>query len=313
MIAHWPLLGVLVFVAASGAVGAAAPPGTPAAAGPRTYPTAEAAAKSLVDTVRGGTLDEVIAIFGPEGKALVASSDEATGRRNREVFTAAAREGWRLVDEGPSTKRLVIGHEAWPFPVPIVKGGAGWQFDTAAGAEEIIARRIGHNELAAIQICRAYVLAQRRYFRQPHDGKPAGRYASQIRSDPGMQNGLYWPVARGQPRSPIGDLIADAADDPRRTATERKEPLPFHGYYFRMLNAQGAHAPGGARDYVVDGAMSRGFGLIAWPSAYDASGVMTFVVNQDGTVFEKDLGRDTGKLASEMTAFDPDASWRSVP
>jgi hypothetical protein len=312
MIARPSLVRVLVFLAASAVAGAAAP-GAPPTPGPRIYPSADAAAKSLIETVKTGTLDDLIAIFGHEGKALVASSDEATGRRNREVFTAAARESWRLVDEGPSKKQLVIGHEAWPFPVPIVKGASGWHFDTAAGAEEIIARRIGENELAAIRICSAYVLAQHRYFRQTHDGNPAGRYARQIRSDPGMQNGLYWPVARGQPRSPIGDLIADAAQDPRRTAADRKEPLPFHGYYFRMLYAQGPHARGGARDYVVDGAMSRGFGLVAWPASYDASGVMTFVVNQDGIVFEKDLGSETASIASAMTVFDPDASWRSVP
>ena len=282
-----------------------------AADAPRSYATPEDAVRALTDAVKAGKLDEVIAIFGTEGQALAESSDPATGRQNREVFVAAVAEQWHLVDAGANRKTLVIGNEEWPFPVPIRKVGARWQFDTAAGKEEVLARRIGRNELAAIATCRTYVAAQRRYAREGRDGKPAGLYAVKFHSDPGRQNGLYWPVRRGQPRSPLGDLVAQAAEE-GDTLEGRQAPSPFHGYYFRMLTAQGAHAAGGARSYVVDGQLSGGFALVAWPAQYDATGVMTFLVNQDGIVRQKDLGSDTAKSVAAITRYDPDASWHVV-
>ena len=182
---------------------------------------------------------------------------------------------------------LVVGHESWPFPVPIVKDANRWRFDTAAGVEEVLARRVGRNELAAIRACRTYAFAQRLYASRGHDGKPAGQYATALRSDPGRHNGLYWPVARGEKRSPLGDLIADAADD-------RKSP--FHGYHFKILPPRD---PGG-------------FALVAWPATYDATGVMTFLVNQDGIVREKDLGSDTSRVVGAMTIYNPDDTWGAV-
>lgn len=275
----------------------------------RRFTTPDAAARALIDTAKAGNLDELLTLFGPEGQELVSSSDPATGRRSREVFVAAAAEQWRLAELRPDARELIVGNEDWPFPIPLLRDGRGWYFDTAAGKEEVLARRIGRNELATMAACRTYVTAQREYARTSHDGRPAGLYARKFASDPGTQNGLYWPVRRGEPRSPLGDLVAAAADDGYALG-ERPEPSPFHGYYFRILTAQGPNAPGGERDYVKDGGMSGGFAMVAWPAQYDATGVMTFIVNGDGVVLEKDLGPDTKAIAAAIARFDPDASWR---
>jgi hypothetical protein len=277
----------------------------------RTYASPEEAVKALNEAVAKGNLDEVRTIFGPDGQELIDSADPATARHNREIFTIAAAEGWRLVDDA-NGKTLVIGNEEWPFPVPIVQEGNRWRFDAAAGKEEVLARRIGRNELAVIQSCRAYVGAQRRYAERGHDGKPAGLYAISIRSDPGRQNGLYWPAKRGQPLSPLGDLLAQAAAGQPSAGAPPEPGAPFHGYYFRILTAQGPAAAGGAREYVVKGQMAGGFALVAWPAQYDATGVMTFIVNQDGIVHEKDLGPGTDAAARSITLYDPDASWTAV-
>jgi Protein of unknown function (DUF2950) len=276
----------------------------------RTFPTPEDAVKALVDTVKAGNLESLMEIFGPEGKELIDSSEPAIARQNQQVFTVAVREKWHLEDAAPDRKTLVIGYEDWPFPVPLVKAANGWRFDTAAGKEEVLARRIGRNELAAIDATRAYVTAQRRYAEAGHDGKPAGVHAVKFQSDPGKEDGLYWPTVRGQKRSPLGDVVAQAAAEGRPVTGKSTQPSPFHGYYFKILTAQGAAAPGGARSYIVKGEMSGGFALVAWPAQYDATGIMTFIVNQDGVVREKDLGPGTDAAARKMTAYNPDSSWR---
>ena len=278
--------------------------------GYRAFATPEEAVQALVEAIKAGNLDALLAIFGPEGKELIDSSDPATARMNREVFEVAVGERRQLVDDGTNRKTLVIGNEDWPFPVPLVKEPQGWRFDTAAGKEEVLARRIGRNELAALATCRAYVTAQQRYAEQGHDGRPAGVYAMMFRSDPGKENGLYWPAARGQRRSPLGDLVAQAAEEGRPIAGNQTRPSPFHGYYYKILTAQGAAAPGGARNYVVKGAMSGGFALVAWPAEYDVTGVMTFIAGRDGTVRQKDLGPGTDAAARKISAYNPDASWR---
>ena len=283
----------------------------PAESSPRHFATPEDAVRALTETVKSGKLDELLTYFGPDGRDLVASSDPATGRRNQEVFIAAASEEWHLEDLGPTTKELVVGNEDWPFPIPLVKDADGWRFDAAAGKEEVLARRIGRNELAVIDICRAYVGAQREYARSGHDGGKPGAYARTFNSDPGKQNGLYWPAKRGAPRSPLGDLVASAASDGADLAS-RKEAAPFHGYHFRILTAQGPAAPGGEMDYVKNGAMTGGFALVAWPAQYDATGIMTFVVAADGTVLEKDLGPDTATAVKAITRYDPDPSWQKA-
>jgi DUF2950 family protein len=277
----------------------------------RTFATPEEAARELAAAAKRGNLDEVLAFFGPEGTELISSSDPATARTNRDVFVAAFAEGWRLVDGEDGIKTLVIGNEDWPFPVPIVKDKTGWRFDTAAGKEEVLARRIGRNELSVIAICRTYAAAQRTYAETGHDGKPAGLFAVAFRSDPGKQNGLYWPDAKGAKRSPLGDLVAEAASE-GRGLEENRPPAPFHGYLFKILTAQGSKAPGGAKSYVVNGNLSGGFALVAWPAQYDASGIMTFVINQSGVVWQKDLGAGTAKTVAAMKAYDPDASWAEV-
>jgi len=291
--------------------------GSPAAlaaqtATPRTFAVPEDAVKALAETVRTGDLEALRAIFGPEGRELVDTSNPTAARMNRRVFAVAFREQWHLEDATPTQKTLVVGNENWPFPVPIVKGPDGWRFDAAAGKEEVLARRIGRNELDAIATVRAYVSAQRRYAQQGHDGKPAGVHAIKFQSDPGQQNGLYWPTARGQQRSPLGDLVAQAAEEQRPLGVDPTQPTPFHGYYFKILTGQGAAAPGGARSYVVKGDMSGGFALVAWPAQYDATGIMTFIVNHDGTVRERDLGPQTDAIARKMTVYNPDAAWRPV-
>lgn len=259
---------------------------------PRHFATADEAIRAFIDTVKTGKLDELLAFLGPEGRELVSSSDPATGRHNQEVFVAAAAQKWHLEDQGTNMKTLVIGNEDWPFPIPLVKDERGWRFDTVAGKEEVISRRIGRNELSVINICRVYVAAQRAYAGRAHDGKPAGTFAARFKSDPGTENGLYWPVKAGAPRSPLGELVAAAASDGEDLAG-RTEPSPFHGYYFRMLAAEGAAAPA----------------LVAWPAQYDATGVMTFMVGADGTVFERDLGVDTAATVKAMTRFAADTNW----
>jgi len=279
---------------------------------PRTFQTPDDAARELIRIVKAGKIEELIALFGRDGQELAAGSDPATARANREVFTVAAAEGWRLVDEGSTRRTLMVGNEGWPFPIPIVKDGSAWRFDTATGKEEVAARRIGRNELAVIETCRTYVAAQQRYARQGHDGKPAGLYARSIRSEPGKQDGLYWPVMRGQKRSPLGDLVAQAAEQEHPLDTNAGRPSTFQGYYFKILTEQGPAAPGAAKSYVVNGEMSGGFALVAWPAQYDVTGVMTFIVNRDGIIHQKDLGLETEKVAKSITQYNPDPSWQRV-
>jgi hypothetical protein len=274
---------------------------------PRTFASPEEAVAALTQAVKSGTLEELTAIFGPESQAIIDSSDPVTARRNREVFSIAAAERWHLEPRDESSRTLVIGYEDWPFPIPIVREGSAWRFDAAAGLEEILARRIGRNELAVIRICRTYVAAQRIYARTGHDGRRAGLYAAAFRSEPGKQNGLYWEAAPGRRRSPLGDLVATAAAEGRQVGGQ-----PFHGYYFRILTAQGDAAPGGAYSYLRGGELSEGFALVAWPAHYGVTGIMTFIVNHDGIVRQQDLGAGTDNSARTMPAYDPGASWTTV-
>jgi len=278
----------------------------------RTFASPEDAVHALINMVKAGNVDELIDFFGPDGAELISSSDPVTARRNREVFRVAAAQRWQLVDAGSNRKTLVIGDEDWPFPVPLIKDAAGWRFDTAAGKDEIIARRIGRNELSAIATCRAYVSAQQRYAQEGHDGQPAGIYAAKFSSDPGMQNGLYWPPAKGQKRSPLGELLAAAGEDDQAVGARTEQRNPLQGYYFKILTEQGRAARGGRKSYIVNGVMTGGFALVAWPAQYDVTGVMTFIVNQDGIVYEGNLGRETAVRVQKLTAYNPDASWQPV-
>ena len=227
---------------------------------------------------------------------------------------AAFAEGWRLEDPGPGRKELVLGNESWPFPVPLVKEPTGWSFDAAAGKEEVLNRRIGRNELAVIRVLHDYVAAQRAYAATGHDGKPAGLYARRFASDPGKQNGLYWPARRGEPRSPLGILVARGRGAGLQAPRRRAVPVP------RLLlphpRGPGQGREGRRREYVVNGQMTGGFALVAWPVHYDASGMMTFIVNQDGVAHEKDLGPETPAASSRSRATTPTrpgAPWRPSP
>jgi hypothetical protein len=272
----------------------------------RSFPGAEDAVVAMVDALKTNDQAELWAILGPEAGEALNSGDEVADQRGRDLFIAAYYE--RCVLEGDEKmKTLQIGNEDWPFPIPLVKEDAGWHFDTPAGIEELLYRRIGRNELSAITACEAYVAAQMEYAQTGRDGKPAGIYAQRFASEPGMQNGLYWEVQPGEPQSPFGELVAEAADD---GYTPPGKPTPFWGYYFRILTAQGTSAEGGAKSYLVAGEMRDGFALVAYPAEYGNSGVMTFLVNQSGIVYEKDLGEDTAKLASEMEAYSPDIFWQ---
>jgi hypothetical protein len=304
------MLAMAVAVACSLAVLASADQAP--AAGPPAFATPEEAARALIEIVKANDVSGLLVLFGPDAQDVVDTSDVATGRRNREVFLAAIAEGWRLADAAPDRKELVAGNEDWPFPVPLVRRAAGWSFDAAAGREEILNRRIGRNELAVIEDLRTYVGGQRAYARTAHDGKPAGLFARRFASEPGKQNGLYWSTGRGERRSPLGDLIAEAAAEGYRGKEAGQGPSALHGYYFRILEGQGKGAKGGAIEYVVNGEMSGGFALVAWPAHYDASGIMTFVVNQDGVAYEKDLGPETTALVEAITRYNPDDTWRQV-
>jgi len=230
---------------------------------------------------------------------------------DRAEFLAGYAAKRSFVDDGADRKILVIGEQDRPMPVPLVKRDGKWAFDGEAGIDELIYRRVGANELGAIDVCRGFVSAQLEYASEGRDGDPAGIYALKLISDEGMHNGLYWPTAEGEPESPAGPFVAAAASEGYRRA-EGDARTPYHGYYYRMLYGQGANANGGAREYFKDGLLTQGFALVAWPADYGSSGVMTFIVNQDGVVFQKDLGEDTAVTVESIQSFDPDSSWTAI-
>lgn len=275
-----------------------------------TFRTPEQAVTTLASAAKTGDAKELQSIFGGDAHEILASGDPVADHANREVFSIAINEHWSLHEVDSETRELRIGHENWPFPIPLVKDGRGWWFNTLAGKEEILARRIGRNELAAIGAMMAYADAQREYAASPHDGRPAGAYAQKIRSDPGTQNGLYWELTPGQPASPFAQLATAAAAEGYSTQAAGKRA--YHGYHFRILTRQGASAPGGAHDWVSNGDMTGGFGMIAWPAEYRNSGVMSFLVGPDGVILERDLGVQTPTIAAGMTEFAPDSNWRPV-
>jgi hypothetical protein len=273
------------------------------------FPSPEAAVTALVDAVRAGDKAMMLAILGPGSQPLVSSGDEVADRRSRQRFVDEYTEANRLLTVGEGKVVLSVGADEWPLPIPLVQDAAGWRFDTAAGKREILDRRIGRNELSAIQVCLAYVDAQREYFVRDPDEDRLREYAQHFASAPGKRDGLFWETQPGEPPSPLGPLVAKARGDgyPGRRGGGR---VPYWGYYYRILKAQGAHAPGGAYEYVVRGHMIGGFALVAFPAKYRASGVMTFVVNHDGLVYQKDLGPNTGAIARAMAGFDPDGTWK---
>jgi hypothetical protein len=281
---------------------------TPAVA-QQSFKTPDAAADALANAARAKDRAALLAVLGKDGAEIASSGDPVADADIRQKFVDAYDAKHEIKTDGDAKATLIIGKEDFPVPIPLVRQADGWQFDTAAGRQEVLARRIGRNELAAIQSCLAYVDAQNEYADKDRTGAGTGVYAQRIVSEPGKKNGLYWPSSASGDESPLGELVAEATQQGYRVGEGR---APFHGYYFKVLTRQGPDARGGAADYIVKGKMIGGFALVAYPAEYRNSGVMTFVVNHNGTVFQKDVGPHTAELAERMTAFNPDSSWTKV-
>jgi hypothetical protein len=280
----------------------------------RLFSSPEEARQALIKAVRAKDHAELKVIFGPVTQELE-PGDPVEQATEFEHFARHVEEGVGVVKEREGKAILVIGEKKWPFPVPIVKKGESWLFDTEAGREEILNRRIGHNELFAVQVCRAYSEAQREYYNMVEpDGDQIPKYAQHMISRPGEKNGLYWPTTAGEKESPLGLLVAKAKDEgymlPRKAG--ESGPRPFHGYYFRILKSQGPNAPGGKFNYVIHGNMVAGYALVAYPARRGVSGVMSFIINQRGRVYEKDLGPKTAEIARKMKQYNPDMTWKLV-
>ncbi|HYC18271.1 MAG TPA: DUF2950 domain-containing protein [Pseudolabrys sp.] len=275
----------------------------------QAFKTPDEAAAALVSAAKASDMKALATVLGPDGEDIISSGDAVADAATRQKFVAAYDAKHQITLEGDNKAVMVIGPDDFPLPIPLTRKDAMWRFDTAAGRDEILARRIGKNELDAIQASLAYVDAQNEYAEKDRTGVGVKTYAQRIISQPGKKDGLYWPAAQGEDASPLGELVAQATTQGYRVGGGR---TPFHGYYFKILTGQGPDAPGGEQDYVVRGKMIGGFGLVAYPAEYGNSGVMTFIVNHKGTVFEKDLGPGTAKRAERMTEFNPDKSWKQV-
>jgi hypothetical protein len=274
--------------------------------GQRTFASPEDAGSALFAAMQAQDNQAPLSILGAAAKEVLSSGDPAEDADDRESFVAKYEEMHRFVKEPDGTVTLVIGAENWPFPIALMNNHGSWFFDANAGKDEILFRRIGRNELAAMEACRQLVEAQRQYFARP-SGKLSGQFAQKLVSDKGRHNGLYWYGAYNEFDSPIDPLIAYANNEDAKDQTGN--PLPFDGYFFRILTSQGPHALGGAKSYIIDGKMTEGVAFVAYPAEYRSSGVMTFIVDESGTIYEKDLGPGTAKAAEAMSAFDPDSTW----
>ncbi len=274
-----------------------------------SFKTPEAAVDAFVAALQKDDIPALQKLLGPGSEDLLSSGDAVQDNAAREEFLAAYQQKHSLAAEGNDSMSLVVGPNDWPLPIPVVKKDGKWRLDGQAGADEMIYRRVGANELGAIAVCEGFVAAQNDYASEGRDGDPPGIYALKLISDEGMQNGLYWPTAEDEAPSPAGPFVAAAAAEGYRRGESR---MPYHGYYYRMLYAQGANANGGAKEYFVDGVLTGGFALVAWPADYGVSGVQTFIVSQDGVVFQKDLGEDTATVVESIKSFDPDSSWTAV-
>lgn len=278
----------------------------PAAEAQQTFDSPGAAARALIAAAKGNDEEALVTIFGAKYRSLIGTGDASVDRANRARFAEAAAQHQSFHREADGSIRLIVGYEAWPFPIPLVQDKSGWRFDTESGKEEVIDRRIGANELQAIEVLRAYPPAQRQYAARPRDGTSVREFARRIRSTPGKQDGLYWAAdpAKGEEVSPFGPLISDAKIE---AAGE-----PYRGYRFRILTRQGPAAPAGRYGYIINGRMVAGFAMVAYPAAYGTTGIKTFIVNHYGTVYEKDLGPDTARIAAAMTEYNPGAGWTPV-
>jgi hypothetical protein len=299
--ARWWLLTAVFFLVPVPAIADQVP-------GQKTFERPEEAVQALADAARRADSAAMLAILGPEAQQVVSSGDAVADAEEREWFASVASAPMTFQKRPNGAMIAQVGREAWPFPIPLVKSGERWRFDTAAGKDELLKRRIGRNELTAISVAHAYVQAQHEYAAN-RTGRGKRPYAQKVRSETGKRDGLYWEHATGTERSPLGPLVADASDEGYSLARSAEGPRPYHGYLYRVLTAQGPTAPGGARSYVKDGQMTGGFALVAYPAAYRSSGIMTFIVGPEDIVVQKDLGDKTPELGKAMSVYDPDETW----
>jgi hypothetical protein len=278
-----------------------------AASGQEVFPSVAEAAKALIAAADADDMKALESILGSEAKEVISSGDPVADNNARETLVAKYKQMHRAAYNDRGQVILYIGADNWPFPIPLEKEGNGWRFDTEAGKEELLYRRIGQNELYTIEVLKDLVDAQREYGSEVREGGWVKQFAQKIQSDSGKRDGLYWPVAAGEPESPIGPLMADATEEGYKTGTGT--PIPFHGYYYKVLTQQGQNAPGGAIDYIDQGKMTKGFAFLAYPASYRASGVMTFMINQDGVIVQKDLGPGTATVVNKISSFNPDKTW----
>jgi len=274
--------------------------------GQKTFSSAEEACKALAAAAQASDEKPMLDILGPDGKQIVSSGDAIEDAQNRANFARRFQEMHRWMKEPDGKTTLYIGAENWPVPIPLVKKGSEWYFDTDAGKKEILYRRVGRNEISAIRVSEALVMAEKEYYSMQQ-----GVYAERIFSDEGQHNGLYWKVSGNEPQSPIGPLVASAVAEGYAKG-QAGPPTPYHGYYFHVLTRQGRNAPGDAKNYIVNGKMTEGFAFVAYPAEYRSSGVMTFLVNEDGVVYEKDLGDKTDVLAKAMKEYNPGPGWKKA-
>jgi hypothetical protein len=272
----------------------------------KTFSTPEEASQALFTAAQNDDEKALLELFGPDGRQIVSSGDEAEDAQNRANFAKRYQEMNRLVKEPDGTVTLYIGPHNWPYPIPLVNKGSSWYFDTDAGKKEILFRRIGWNEESAIRICRELVAAEKEYYAQGHN-----EYAQKIFSDEGKKDGLYWKVADGEPQSPIGPLVAWTVAE-EYAKSRGAEQVPYRGYYFHLLTSQGKDGPGGAKSYIVNGKMTEGFAFVAYPAEYQSSGVMTFLAGANGVVYEKNLGKKTESIAKAMKEYNPGSGWQKA-
>jgi hypothetical protein len=277
----------------------------------KRFSSPEEAAAALTAAAKAGDSKALLEVLGPDAADIVDSGDKVADQNALKRFVASYEKKHALEPSGDAKMTLATGEDDWPFPIPLVKEADGWRFDTAQGKEELIDRRIGRNELSAIEVARAYVDAQREYHERNPLGEPLPQYAQKVASTEGKRDGLFWVAKQGEPPSPLGPLVAAARGEGYAEAGKGKG-IPYHGYYYHVLTAQGPDAKGGAYDYMAHGKMIGGFALVAYPADYGSSGVMTFLVNHDGVVFQKDLGPDTTEEVKAMKTFNPDSTWEKV-
>lgn len=275
---------------------------------PKGFASGQEAVDAFIKAIKDNDNNEVMKIFGDDANELINSGDPIADKERRKIFIEAYDTKHKIEPDG-NDYILVVGKNEWPFPIPLIKNGEQWQFDTEEGKEEIIDRRVGFNELTAIQVMLAIVDAEREYAKEKHDSSGLHVYAQKFKSDPNTENGLFWETKQGEKPSPLGPLVSSGRRAGYFKETESNEPQPYYGYYYKILKGQGENASDGAYDYIVNGKMLGGFAIVAWPADYGNSGVMTFIVNHQGVVYQKDLGENTEKEAEDMKLYDPDKTW----